>query len=108
MEYPYTDAALGVEERVKDLLSRMTTEEKFVQMRLFMPDFEQASQVPFDLNILEENRERLGAICNTGSMPEQTVRDIQDWVKKNTRLGIPVAFLGETLHGGITMSTNRG
>lgn len=99
MKYPYQDASLSVEQRIEDLLSRMTLEEKFSQMRLFYPTAEQTKQVPFDLSILEDNRHRLGAIFNTSSMSEQTIRDIQDWAKNNTRLGIPIAIHGESLHG---------
>ncbi len=99
MKYPYQDASLSVEQRIEDLLSRMTLEEKFSQMRLFYPTAEQTNQVPFDLSILEGNRHRLGAIFNTSSMSEQTIRDIQDWAKNNTRLGIPIAIHGESIHG---------
>ena len=99
MQFPYQNPSLPIEERIEDLLSRMTLEEKFAQMRLIRPTPAQSQQVPFDLSILEKNSHRIGAIYNASSMPEQTIRDIQDWVKKNTRLGIPVAIHGESLHG---------
>jgi len=99
MKYPYQDPGLPVEARVADLLSRMTLEEKFAQMRLIRPTDASSQRIPFDLSLLERNRHRIGAIYNAGSMPEETVRAIQDWVKENTRLGIPVAFHGESLHG---------
>ena len=34
MKYPYQNPTLSVEQRVEDLLARMTLEEKFTQMRL--------------------------------------------------------------------------
>ena len=46
MSYPYQNPQLPVEERVEDLLSRMSLEEKFVQMRLFRPKDEQIKAVP--------------------------------------------------------------
>lgn len=99
MKYPYQDPSLSVEERIADLLPRMTLEEKFAQMRLIRPKPENAQAVPFDLGILERNRHRIGALYNASSMPEQTIRDIQDWCVNNTRLGIPIAIHGESLHG---------
>lgn len=99
MKYPYQDPSLDVESRVADLLSRMTVEEKFTQMRLWRPNPTQCQTVPFDLSLLEKNSHRLGAIYNASSMPPESVRAIQDWCMNNTRLGIPVAFHGESLHG---------
>ena len=99
MQYPYQDPNLSVEERVSDLLSRMTLEEKFTQMRLLRPKPAECQAEHFDVTILENNSHRLGAIYNASSMSAQVVREIQDWVLENTRLKIPVAFHGESLHG---------
>ena len=49
MSYPYQDPALPVEERVEDLLSRMSLDEKFTQMRLYRPTGEQFNQIPFSM-----------------------------------------------------------
>ncbi|MBE6981486.1 MAG: glycosyl hydrolase [Ruminococcaceae bacterium] len=100
MQYPYQDPALDIEERVKDLLSRMTLREKLAQMRLLFPGAKQAKQEPFDVAYLEENKHCCGAIYNPYSMSVETVNAIQKWYVENTRLGIPIAVHSESLHGG--------
>lgn len=99
MKYPYQDPSLSPEERTADLLSRMSLEEKFAQMRLLYPRGNLIQQVPFDTSILEENRHRCGAIYNPNTIPPENVRIIQDWYRENTRWGIPVAIHSESLHG---------
>ena len=79
----------------------MTLEEKFSQMRLYRPKDSEAKTVPFDLKLIEQNLHRIGAIYNTASMPIENVKAIQDWLRDNTRLGIPVAIHGESLHGSM-------
>lgn len=101
MNYPYQNPSLSVEERVRDLLQRMTLEEKFSQMRLYRPKSDEAKTVPFDLKLIEKNLHRIGAIYNTSSMPLENIKAIQDWLRDNTRLGIPVAIHGESLHGNM-------
>ena len=94
MQYPYQDPSLDIEDRIKDLISRMTLEEKFAQMRL-MPTLTDT----FDPSVLEENLHRCGAMYSTNSISAETINKIQDWYRNNTRLGIPIAVHGESLHG---------
>jgi len=113
---PYRDPKLPVEQRVADLLARMTLEEKVAQMegawenRQFFSD-PQALFVDGQGNFLPERaavllKNGLGEISrpseNRGprQMAEYT-NTVQKWFKDNTRLGIPVLFHDECLHGHV-------
>src|SRR5499427_262285 len=99
----YRDASLSVDDRVADLLSRMTLEEKVDQ-------------------ISGGGQSKLEVIDPTGTFNTQTARDtmsrwwdpdlpfpakkaailrngVQRYLKEKTRLGIPDLFMGEALHG---------
>lgn len=97
MIYPYQNSAHSIEDRIADLLSRMTLEEKFAQMRMMS----QVSE-PFDAQALEENLSHCGAMYATNSISAETINKIQDWFLHNTRLGIPIAVHGESLHGAMS------
>ncbi|HEX4780346.1 MAG TPA: glycoside hydrolase family 3 N-terminal domain-containing protein [Usitatibacter sp.] len=116
---PYKDATLPVEERVKDLLSRMTLEEKVAQMIALWAtkediladgasDFSAAKAAkayPNGFGQVTRASDRKGAPNIPGvrwRSSEDTVRfvnDIQRWAVERTRLGIPVLFHEECLHG---------
>jgi beta-glucosidase len=113
---PYRDASLPVEQRVADLLSRMTLEEKVAQLegawenKQFFADPKMLF-VDDKGNFLPENaatllKNGLGEISRPSehrdprAMVEFT-NTIQKWVKENTRLGIPVLFHDECLHGHV-------
>jgi beta-xylosidase len=100
---PYRNPKLSIQDRVADLLSRMTLEEKVDQ--------------------IAGNRDRdIHVIDPTGTFTDQTARQglmqlysedfaftprksailrngIQRYLKEKTRLGIPQLFMGEALHG---------
>jgi beta-glucosidase len=113
---PYRDSKLPVEQRVADLLGRMTLEEKVEQMegawenRQFFSDpktlfvDEKGNFLPDHAAILLKNG--IGEISrpseNRGprQMAEYT-NAVQKWVIENTRLGIPVLFHDECLHGHV-------
>jgi len=101
MKYPYQNPELSVQERVEDLLSRMSLEEKFTQMRLFRPKDSDIKNVPFNTELLEKNAHRLGAVYFGGRIPAQNIRIIQDWTMQHSRWGIPAAVHGESLHGAM-------
>src|SRR5260221_157757 len=111
---PYRDPKLGVEQRVADLLSRMTLEEKVAQLqslwqsrqfpqepKMFFVD-DKGAFVPELAAVALKNG--IGEVSHPGEkrgareMAEYT-NTVQKWLKDNTRLGIPVLFHEECLHG---------
>jgi beta-glucosidase-like glycosyl hydrolase len=113
---PYRDASLPVEQRVADLLSRMTLEEKVAQLQgawenksffsdpkmLFVDD--KGNFLPENAATLLKNG--IGEISRPSEHRDPRVmveftNSIQKWVKENTRLGIPVLFHDECLHGHV-------
>ncbi len=111
---PYRDATLPVEQRLADLLGRMTLDEKIQQLQ---GSWQNPSQVhdpkllfvgpkgeflPGQAAILL--KDGLGEMSrpseNRGPREmAQFTNAIQKWMKENTRLGIPVLFHEECLHG---------
>src|SRR5437764_182471 len=104
---PYLDPAQPVERRVDDLLGRMTLEEKVAQMLCLWQGkraitdrdgrFDPA-RAPKWFRIGVGRIERPGEGHGARAEAEFT-NAIQRWVKDSTRLGIPVLFHEEALHG---------
>ena len=104
---PYLDPSLPIERRVDDLLGRMTLEEKVGQMlclwqgKRAITDREgrfDPSRAPKWFRIGVGRIERPGEGHGARAEAEYT-NAIQRWVKDSTRLGIPVLFDEEALHG---------
>jgi len=112
----YRDAKAPVEQRVADLLSRMTLEEKIAQLEGAWEN-KQFFSDPQNLFVDDKGAflpERAAALIKNGlgemSRPSEH-RDprgmveftnaVQKWLKENTRLGIPVLFHDECLHGHV-------
>jgi beta-glucosidase len=114
----YKNPKFSVDQRVADLLARMTLEEKLAQIEsawenrafhkeaqpffvdakgMFLPD---AAKITLKNGIGQVSRpsENPGGNGGPREMAELT-NAIQKWVKENTRLGIPVMFHEECLHG---------
>ena len=106
--FPYQDPKLPVEERVEDLLARMTLREKILQTdQYFSGDFttqdENGLVTAMDLNRLDEllNGFSVGSIQLRGMNAAQA-NAVQRYALENTRLGIPFLFSEEALHGLMT------
>lgn len=115
--YDYQNPELPISQRVADLLSRMTLEEKAAQTCMLRgvtyatkPSKVQNCSVEpdtaFDLEQLKQDfgNDGFGFVHDMYSTPEAFNR-IQRYFIENSRLGIPVIFTGEALHG---ISGTRG
>jgi beta-glucosidase len=115
---PYRNASLPTEVRVADLLARMTLEEKVAQIITVWDDKEdiQAADNTFDpARASARYPNGIGQIARPSDIGGPTsprvvrrrtiedsvqyVIDAQRWAINNTRLGIPVLFHEESLHG---------
>src|SRR5881628_2879783 len=104
---PYLDPTLPVERRVDDLLAGMTLEEKVGQMLCLWQGKRaitdsagrfDSSRVSNWFRVGVGRIERPGEGHGARAEAEYT-NTIQRWVKDSTRLGIPVLFHEEALHG---------
>jgi beta-glucosidase len=96
---PYQNAALSIEARVKDLLSRMTVQEKAGQLNQLNggaftgPAADNAGQSEKAKQVREG---RVGSLLNVVGVAD--TRKIQQEAMKN-RLGIPLLFGYDVIHG---------
>jgi beta-glucosidase len=107
---PYKNANLSVEERVQDLLSRMTLEEKFWQMFMIPGDLsigkEKLKHGVFGFQISSKGKndnaaEQIMDYGSTGSAKQMAaeINEIQKFFLEESRLGIPIIPFNEALHG---------
>jgi beta-glucosidase len=99
----YRNPNLAIEDRVADLLSRMTLEEKVQQIT---GGWESQAEVidPTSTYTTESARALLNRWRDPDTLfpPGQAAilrNGIQRYLKEKTRLGIPALFMGEALHG---------
>ncbi len=100
----------NVEERVEDLLDRMTIQEKVRQLDMYssareiMSAHSDDTHAAIDAEFLPEKAVRIwgslgvGAVHDLNPTPQQA-NAIQAWVIAHSRLGIPALFIEEGLHG---------
>lgn len=106
----YKQPGVSIEQRVQDLLGRMTLEEKVRQLDLYsgatalVDVHTDETHAAATAHFLPEKAQALwgeagvGAIHDLNPTPEQA-NAIQAWVLAHNRFGIPVLFIEEGLHG---------
>lgn len=110
----FEDTKAPVEDRVQDLLSQMTIEEKTCQMTTLygsgrvlkdaLPTPEWKNEIWKDgIGNIDEEHNGLGSFGSEFSFPYdkhvETIHTIQRWFVEQTRLGIPVDFTNEGIRG---------
>jgi beta-glucosidase len=107
--FPYRNSALPVEERVHDLLGRMTADEKFWQLFMIPGDFDNPdydySNGVFGLQISVAPASAASAPArdvpprDVARAHAERINRIQRYFVENTRLGIPIIPFDEAVHG---------
>jgi beta-glucosidase len=107
---PYKQSNLPIEERLRDLVSRMTLEEKARQLDMYagVPDFvdkaTDKTHAALDATFQPAAAVKLLGNLGAGSIHDlypraELANTIQLWVMQHSRLGIPALFIEEGLHG---------
>lgn len=102
---PYKNASLPVEQRVADLVGRMTTEEKIKQLDMWWGK-EVATMSGHEASAYSEEKTAaaigktgIGSVHDFYPLTADITNSIQKYAMEKTRLGIPVLFIEEGLHG---------
>jgi beta-glucosidase len=107
---PYKDPSLSIDARVRDLLSRMTPEEKFWQMFMIPGDLDNVAPGQYQHGIFglqvstsskgdEKDQILKYNTEESGLMLVRKINAIQKFFVEETRLGIPIIAFDESLHG---------
>jgi beta-glucosidase len=104
----YTDSQYAIEERVEDLLSRMTIEEKVAQMRIFHAnkgiELDEEGRLALTDDVKDRLKNGIAGIKNPGEHlspleAAQLNNQLQRYIIENNRLGIPGLFVTESYNG---------
>jgi len=104
----YKDMDAKIENRVADLLARMTLEEKVSQMRMFHAnqgiELSEGGAPEISENVKQRLVHGIGGIKNPGEhlSPEDAAilnNQLQKYIIENNRLGIPAFFVTESYNG---------
>lgn len=108
LQPPYRNPRLAVDERVRDLLARMTLEEKFWQLFMIPGDLEDRAHDyrngVFGLQIATAPRNPDGRPADilpsaAARAHAERINAIQRYFAEKTRLGIPIIPFDEAVHG---------
>ena len=89
--YPYQKESIPVPQRVKDLLSRMTLEEKIAELNL-IPYYTKDDSICRSLI----RAGKVGAFLKANGA--ELNRSLQEEALKHSRLGIPLVFHEDVIH----------
>lgn len=117
----YWNSSLSLEERVKDLFSQMTLEEKIAQLSSdifpygkdnFPVKLKEDGTLEKNCHYSEKVKNGIGGIAyvNLSLTPEDSVKytnAIQRDIKENTRLGIPAFIFTECIYGEVAQGGTR-
>ncbi len=95
MEPLYKDPSASIEDRVSDLLGRMTLDEKFTQLTMIM-DFKSIIE---SIDAGTFPKDGFASSYISKYMPVEDIDRVQRYQIENTRLGIPFLMCGESVHG---------
>ncbi|MFK7932539.1 MAG: glycoside hydrolase family 3 N-terminal domain-containing protein [Saprospiraceae bacterium] len=104
----YQDASLPIEQRVADLLAKMSVEEKVAQMRIFHANKGVKLGEDGQLSLSEDVKKRLvhgiAGIKNPGEHETPLAaakmnNELQQYIIENNRWGIPALFVTESYNG---------
>lgn len=94
---PYRNGRLPAEERVRDLLGRMTFEEKIHQLHQCGAGDTNPNNLP---SLGDEFRPTYGSFVLNGAAPNLALRNaLQRMCVEESRLGIPAIFGADVIHG---------
>lgn len=108
---PYQDSSLPVEQRVSDLLSRMTLEEKVAQMKMkSLNSLRRDGKWDLSKESLDDlfGGESIGCLESPfveHGVIAQISEAVDRYLRENTRLGIPAIQIAECLHGHLALGT---
>jgi beta-glucosidase len=108
----YKNQLFSIHERVTDLISRMTLEEKVAQLISIHPGRPKLDDVFFNNSAKMDSmfKNGVGMVNPIFDMKvEETVKmrnRLQEYMKNKTRLGIPTIFIDEAHHGLMNLGSN--
>jgi beta-glucosidase len=103
--YPYQNAKLPIEERITDLIGRMTADEKIEQLDMYWGK-EVANMDGHEAASYSNEKEKqmigttgIGSVHDFYPINAGIANQLQKYAIVRTRLGIPILFIEEGLHG---------